>query len=54
MIHLPASVRVYLCTSPCGNRRSFDGLHALVTGAMQLDAFGGHLFVFAKPLVVFL
>lgn len=48
MIHLPASVRVYLCTSPCDMRRSFDGLHALVTGTMQLDAFGGHLFVFAN------
>lgn len=48
MMHLPASVRVYLCTSPCDMRRSFDGLHALVTGAMQLDAFGGHLFVFAN------
>lgn len=48
MIHLPASVRVYLCTSPCDMRRSFDGLHALVTEAMQLDAFGGHLFVFAN------
>jgi len=29
-------------------RRSFDGLHALVTEAMQLDAFAGHLFVFAN------
>lgn len=48
MMHLPASVRVYLCLSPCDMRRSFDGLHALVTGAMQLDAFGGHLFVFAN------
>jgi transposase len=48
MIHLPASVRVYLCLSPCDMRRSFDGLHGLVTGAMQLDAFGGHLFVFAN------
>jgi transposase len=48
MIYLPASVRVYLCTSPCDMRRSFDGLHALVTGAIQLDAFGGHLFVFAN------
>ena len=47
-MHLPASVRVYLCTAPCDMRRSFDGLHALVTGAMQLDAFGGHLFVFSN------
>ena len=29
-------------------RRSFDGLHALVNGAMKLDAFAGHLFVFAN------
>jgi transposase len=29
-------------------RRSFDGLHALVAGAMKLDAFAGHLFVFAN------
>ncbi len=48
MIHLPASVRVYLCTSPCDMRRSFDGLHALVAGAMKLDVFVGHLFVFAN------
>lgn len=48
MMHLPASVRVYLCTAPCDMRRSFDGLHALVTGAMQLDAFAGHLFVFSN------
>ena len=48
MIHLPASVRVYLCTSPCDMRRSFDGLHALVSGAMKLDAFAGHLFCFSN------
>lgn len=48
MIHLPASVRVYLCTAPCDMRRSFDGLHALVAGSMQLDAFAGHLFVFSN------
>jgi transposase len=29
-------------------RRSFDGLHALVAGAMKLDAFAGHLFCFAN------
>jgi transposase len=48
MIHLPASVRVYLCTAPCDMRRSFDGLHALVTNAMGLDALAGHLFVFSN------
>ena len=30
MMHLPASVRVYLCASACDMRKSFDGLHALV------------------------
>jgi len=29
-------------------RKSFDGLHALVTKAMERDAFAGHLFVFAN------
>jgi len=48
VIHLPASVRVYLCTAPCDMRRSFGGLHALVISAMRLDAFAGHLFVFAN------
>ena len=47
MIHLPASVRVYLATAPCDMRRSFDGLHALVSAVLRLDAFAGHLFVFA-------
>ena len=48
MIHPPASVRVYLATSPCDMRRTFDGLHALVNAVMQLDAFAGHLFVFSN------
>lgn len=48
MIGLPASVRVYLCTVPCDMRRSFDGLHGLVTGVMELDALAGHLFVFSN------
>jgi transposase len=48
MMHLPASVRVYLATSPCDMRRSFDGLQALVNAVLQLDAFAGHLFVFAN------
>ena len=48
MIHLPTSVRVYLCLSPCDMRRSFDGLHALVRDHLQLDAFARHLYVFAN------
>jgi transposase len=48
MIHLPASVRVYLCATACDMRKSFDGLHALVTQTMELDAFAGHLFVFGN------
>jgi transposase len=48
MMYLPASVRVYLCASACDMRKSFDGLHALVTQAMELDAFGGYLFVFSN------
>jgi transposase len=48
MIHLPASVRVYLCLTACDMRKSFDGLHALVREHLDLDAFGGHLFVFAS------
>ena len=48
MIHLPASVRVYLCLSPCDMRRSFDGLYALVRDHLQLDAFAGHLYLFAN------
>jgi transposase len=48
MMHLPANVRVYLCLSPCDMRRSFDGLHALVRDHLQLDAFAGHLYLFAN------
>jgi transposase len=54
MIHLPASVRVYLCLAPCDMRKSFDGLHALVREHLELDAFDGHLFVFATDMPDFL
>jgi transposase len=48
MMHLPASVRVYLCLTACDMRKSFDGLHALVREHLELDALAGHLFVFAS------
>ena len=46
MIHLPASVRVYLCLTPWDMRKSFDSLQALVREYLELDAFAGHPFVF--------
>ena len=48
MIHLPASVRVYLCLTACDMRKSFDSLHALVREHLELDAYAGHLFVFTS------
>jgi transposase len=48
MMHLPASVRVYLCLTACDMRKSFDSLHALVREHLELDAYGGHLFVFTS------
>ena len=48
MMWWPASVRVYVCLTACDMRRSFDGLHALVRDHLQLDAFAGHLCVFAN------
>lgn len=48
MIHLPASVRVYLCLTPCDMRKSFDSLQTLVSEHLELDAFAGHLFVFSS------
>jgi transposase len=48
MIALPASVRVYVCLTPCDMRRSFDGLHTLVRDHLGLDAFAGHLYLFTN------
>ena len=48
MIHLPASVRVYLCLTACDMRKSFDSLHALVREHLELDPYAGHLVVFGS------
>ena len=50
MIHLPASVRVYLCLTPCDMRKSFDSLQTVVREYLELGAFAGHLFVFTSRL----
>lgn len=46
MIALPASVRVFICTTPTDMRRSFDGLAGMVSELIQADPLSGHLFVF--------
>jgi transposase len=46
MFGLSAAVRVYLAREPADMRKSFDGLAALVAGALALDPLSGHLFVF--------
>jgi transposase len=46
MFGLSAAVRVYLAKDPADMRKSFDGLSALVAGALELDPLSGHLFVF--------
>ena len=49
MIHLPASVRVYVCLTPCDMRKSFDSLQALVRDHLELDAFAGHSVCICEP-----
>ena len=46
MFGLSAAVRVYFAKEPADMRKSFDGLSALVAGALELDPLSGHLFVF--------
>jgi transposase len=39
-------VRIYLAAGPTDMRKGFDSLASVVEGAMALDPFSGHLFVF--------
>lgn len=45
MLTLPASVRIYACTTPVDMRKQIDGLAALVTHQLGHDARSGHLFL---------
>ena len=46
MIGLPAGTRVWLAAGLTDMRRGFDGLAALVQGALAQSPFSGHVFVF--------
>ena len=48
MFGLGAATRIYAATEAVDMRLSFNGLHGLVAGRMQLDPLSGHLFLFAN------
>ena len=46
MISVPAAVRIFVHTVPTDMRRSFDGLHSIVTNEFVMDVLQGDYFVF--------
>lgn len=48
MIQLPSHTRVFLALGATDMRKAINGLSVLVEGALQLDPFSGHLFVFSN------
>lgn len=46
MLLLPKSVRVYVATTPCNLKKSFDGLSNEVRTVLAGDPLSGHVFVF--------
>lgn len=46
MITLSSGARYYLWRAPVDMRKSFDGLHGLVTNRMGRDALNGEVFIF--------
>ncbi len=46
MLTVSAGAKVYLAVETVDLRRGHDGLCALVRGALGLDPYGGHFFVF--------
>jgi len=48
MLSFAGSLKVFVALDPCDLRKSFDGLHALVTGQLQESVTSGTLFVFTN------
>ena len=46
MFSVPASIRVFVATTPVDLRRGFDGLAGLTREVLEEDPLGGHLFAF--------
>lgn len=48
MLSFAGSLKVFVAVDPCDLRKSFDGLHALVTERLQETPQTGALFVFTN------
>lgn len=48
MLSFSGSLRVMVALEPCDLRKSFNGLHALVSERLKEDPRGGGLFVFTN------
>ena len=48
MLSFSGSLKVFLAVKPCDLRKSFNGLHALVSGSLGEDPHQGALFVFCN------
>ena len=46
MISVPSAVKVFVYCLPTDMRRSFDGLHSIVTNEFGMDVMDGSYFVF--------
>jgi transposase len=46
MISIPSAVKVFVYSLPTDMRKSFDGLHAIVTNEFGMDVMNGAYFVF--------
>lgn len=46
MISVPSAVRIFVNAMPTDMRKSFDGLHAIVTNEFAMDVLSGDYFVF--------
>ena len=51
MMLLPRAVKVYVATTPCNLRKSFDGLSNEVREALGKDPLSGHVFVFLNSVL---
>ena len=48
MLTIPASVRIFIGSTPIDMRKSIDSLMAIVQDELHEDAYSGHLFVFVS------